>query len=217
MSIPFVIYAADIGALTLADLPGLVDKVMVPWLHVPCLQCLVHALSAIRTAPVTCSDMHACINCIRYPGHISWAAQLLSVLDSGTDHGFCALLQDFYDLTPEKFQNKTNGVTPRRWLAYCNPELASLITETLGGDKWITEAYMLEGLRKHAQDKNFQQKWKQVKLAKKEKLAMKIKVRNALPAATLLHSVLPFLSMIAECCFLGNNCTVICCSILQRI
>lgn len=139
------------------------------------------------------------------------------MLDSGTDHGFCALLQDFYDLTPEKFQNKTNGVTPRRWLAYCNPELASLITETLGGDKWITEAYMLEGLRKHAQDKNFQQKWKQVKLAKKEKLAMKIKVRNALPAATLLHSVLPFLSMIAECCFLGNNCTVICCSILQRI
>lgn len=93
-----------------------------------------------------------------------------------TDRGRCALLQDFYDLTPEKFQNKTNGVTPRRWLAWCNPELASLITETLGGDKWITEAYMLEGLRKHAEDKNFHQKWKQVKLAKKERLAMKIKV-----------------------------------------
>lgn len=85
-------------------------------------------------------------------------------------------LQDFYDLTPEKFQNKTNGVTPRRWLAYCNPELASLITDTLGGDKWITEAYMLEGLRKHAQDKQFQQKWRQVKLAKKERLAEKIRV-----------------------------------------
>ena len=85
-------------------------------------------------------------------------------------------LQDFYDLTPDKFQNKTNGVTPRRWLAYCNPELASLITDTLGSDKWITEAYLLEGLRKHADDKDFQAKWKQVKLAKKEKLAGKIKV-----------------------------------------
>ena len=94
--------------------------------------------------------------------------------------GCCVPLQDFYELTPEKFQNKTNGVTPRRWLAYCNPELASLITETLGGDKWITEAYMLEGLRKHAQDKQFQQKWKQVKLAKKQKLAEKIKVSDTL-------------------------------------
>ena len=88
-------------------------------------------------------------------------------------------VQDFYDLTPEKFQNKTNGVTPRRWLAYCNPELASLITETLGSDKWVTEAYLLEGLRKHADDKKFQAKWKDVKLAKKEKLAGKIKVSNS--------------------------------------
>lgn len=85
-------------------------------------------------------------------------------------------MQDFYDLAPEKFQNKTNGVTPRRWLAYCNPELASLITETLGTDKWITEAYLLEGLRKHADDKQFQAKWREVKLAKKERLAGKIKV-----------------------------------------
>jgi len=91
---------------------------------------------------------------------------------------FAHNVQDFYDLTPEKFQNKTNGVTPRRWLAYCNPELASLITETLGSDKWITEAYLLEGLRKHADDKKFQAKWKDVKLAKKEKLAGKIKVSN---------------------------------------
>lgn len=99
--------------------------------------------------------------CLGVAGHMSQLA------------GF---VQDFYDLTPEKFQNKTNGVTPRRWLAYCNPELASLITETLGGDKWITEAYLLEGLRKHAEDKKFQAKWKEVKMTKKEKLAGKIKV-----------------------------------------
>jgi starch phosphorylase len=43
--------------------------------------------------------------------------------------------QDFYKLFPEKFQNKTNGVTPRRWLAFCNPELAALITEKLGSDE----------------------------------------------------------------------------------
>ena len=94
---------------------------------------------------------------------------------------FGRFLQDFYDLSPEKFQNKTNGVTPRRWLAYCNPELASLITETLGGDKWITDAYMLEGLRKHAQDKKFQAKWREVKLAKKQRLAAKIKVTMSHP------------------------------------
>ena len=110
------------------------------------------------------------------------------------NHLLCSL-QDFYDLTPEKFQNKTNGVTPRRWLAYCNPELASLITETLGGDKWITEAYMLEGLRKHAQDKQFQQKWKQVKLAKKERLAEKIKV----PVITA------YMQLLCGACFFQKN------------
>ncbi len=45
------------------------------------------------------------------------------------------IFNDFYKLFPEKFQNKTNGVTPRRWLAFCNPPLASLITETLGSDR----------------------------------------------------------------------------------
>ena len=48
-----------------------------------------------------------------------------------------ACSQDFYELYPEKFQNKTNGVTPRRWLAYCNPGLAALITKALGTDEWI--------------------------------------------------------------------------------
>jgi starch phosphorylase len=44
-------------------------------------------------------------------------------------------LQDFYQLWPERFQNKTNGVTQRRWLAFCNPGLSKLITDTLGNDK----------------------------------------------------------------------------------
>jgi starch phosphorylase len=45
------------------------------------------------------------------------------------------IFNDFYKLFPEKFQNKTNGVTPRRWLAFCNPGLSKLITDTLGSDK----------------------------------------------------------------------------------
>ena len=53
-------------------------------------------------------------------------------------------LQDFYELSPKKFQNKTNGVTPRRWLAYCNPRLAALITETLGSADWIKHADKLQ-------------------------------------------------------------------------
>lgn len=46
------------------------------------------------------------------------------------------IFNDFYELFPAKFQNKTNGVTPRRWLAWCNPELSALITSTLGSDAW---------------------------------------------------------------------------------
>ena len=46
------------------------------------------------------------------------------------------VLNDFYKIFPSKFQNKTNGVTPRRWMAWCNPELSALITEQLGSDAW---------------------------------------------------------------------------------
>ncbi len=52
--------------------------------------------------------------------------------------------QDFVKIFPEKFQNKTNGVTPRRWLAFCNPELAALITDTLGSDKWMKDLDLLQ-------------------------------------------------------------------------
>jgi starch phosphorylase len=56
---------------------------------------------------------------------------VLSVCLSGVQDD---IFNDFYKLFPEKFQNKTNGVTPRRWLAMCNPELSALITKTLGND-----------------------------------------------------------------------------------
>lgn len=68
----------------------------------------------------------------------------LAVVSSSVVNGVAAIhseivkqdiFNDFYKLFPEKFQNKTNGVTPRRWLAFCNPALSALITKTLGSDK----------------------------------------------------------------------------------
>ncbi|CAG9464659.1 unnamed protein product [Pedinophyceae sp. YPF-701] len=85
------------------------------------------------------------------------------------------ILKEFYELWPEKFQNKTNGVTQRRWLAFCNPPLRMLITETLGTDKWIKDLTLLEGLRAHAKDPAFQEKWVAAKLESKQRLAAKVK------------------------------------------
>ncbi len=79
------------------------------------------------------------------------------------------LFSDFYALWPHKFNNKTNGVTPRRWLAACNPELASLITETIG-DLWITDLSQLKKLEPYAEDAQFRQRWHAIKQAAKQRL-----------------------------------------------
>ena len=79
------------------------------------------------------------------------------------------LFSDFYALWPHKFNNKTNGVTPRRWLAACNPELASLITETIG-DRWITDLSQLKKLEPYAEDAQFRQRWRAIKQAAKQRL-----------------------------------------------
>jgi len=79
------------------------------------------------------------------------------------------LFKDFYELWPNKFNNKTNGVTPRRWLAGCNPELADLITETIG-DGWITDLSQLVKLRPYAEDAAFRKKWRDLNQASKQQL-----------------------------------------------
>lgn len=79
------------------------------------------------------------------------------------------LFSDFYALWPQKFNNKTNGVTPRRWLAACNPELASLITETIG-DLWVTDLSQLKRLEPYAENAQFRQRWHSIKLAAKQRL-----------------------------------------------
>ncbi|GGP41986.1 alpha-1,4 glucan phosphorylase [Shewanella algicola] len=80
------------------------------------------------------------------------------------------LFSDFYQLWPEKFNNKTNGVTPRRWLAYCNPKLAGLITRRLGKE-WITDLSRLAALNAFTSDKAFVKEWAEIKLANKQALS----------------------------------------------
>ena len=61
---------------------------------------------------------------------------------------------DFYEMFPERFQNKTNGITPRRWLLLCNPGLSDIIAEKIG-EGWVTDLYKLRDLKKYAEDENF--------------------------------------------------------------
>ncbi|GFS89944.1 glycogen phosphorylase, muscle form [Nephila pilipes] len=72
------------------------------------------------------------------------------------------IFKNFYDLDPEKFQNKTNGITPRRWMVLCNPELADAIAERIG-DEWITDLSQLRKIEKFAEVPSFVQKVQQVK------------------------------------------------------
>ncbi|KKN36965.1 hypothetical protein LCGC14_0768290 [marine sediment metagenome] len=84
------------------------------------------------------------------------------------------LFNDFYELWPNKFNNKTNGVTQRRWLAWCNPALSSLITDTIG-DKWVTQLTELKKLEPLAHDTAFQKKWHAAKFENKQRLAKLVK------------------------------------------
>ena len=80
------------------------------------------------------------------------------------------LFRDFYEMWPHKFNNKTNGVTQRRWLSMCNPGLSKLITEHLGYE-WITDLNQLQKLPPLAEDAAFRQRWREIKLENKRRLA----------------------------------------------
>ena len=79
------------------------------------------------------------------------------------------LFRDFHELWPEKFNNKTNGVTPRRWLAWCNPGLARLISSRIG-EGWITDLSELRKLAPFAEDPAFRKAWREVKRGNKLRL-----------------------------------------------
>jgi len=87
------------------------------------------------------------------------------------------VMKDFYAIYPWKFNNKTNGITHRRWLLNANPELAALITEAIGS-RWITQPKELLGIIKYAGDAGFQQKIRAIKQKNKRALAKLIKERK---------------------------------------
>src|SRR5512133_3081394 len=89
------------------------------------------------------------------------------------------LFKDFHDLWPDRFNNKTNGVTPRRWLMQANPGRADAITETLGPE-WITDATRLRALEPLAQDAGFRAAFRDVKRDNKQRLAEIVKAENGI-------------------------------------
>lgn len=111
----------------------------------------------------------------------------LAVYGSSTVNGVAKLhteilkkdvLHSWFELEPEKFQNKTNGVTPRRWLALCNPELSSLITRLLGDETWVTDLSLLSRTAKFADDTTVLDEFISVKQEKKRQLAAYIEKKE---------------------------------------
>jgi len=80
------------------------------------------------------------------------------------------LFKDFYELYPEKFQNKTNGITPRRWIVSSNPDLTTLISKKIGKE-WMLDLSRLREIEKYANDPDFQNDWESIKKKNKEELA----------------------------------------------
>lgn len=104
----------------------------------------------------------------------------LSIVCSHTVNGVAALHTDllkktifseFHELYPGKIQNKTNGVTPRRWIHCCNPDLSNLISKTIGGiEEWITNLDGLRQLKPLSEEKDFVDEFIAIKKKNKVKL-----------------------------------------------
>ncbi|MBD1913902.1 MULTISPECIES: glycogen/starch/alpha-glucan phosphorylase [unclassified Leptolyngbya] len=118
----------------------------------------------VRMANLACVGSHA----------INGVAALHSELLKKT------VLHDFYDLMPEKFSNKTNGVTPRRWIAESNPGLARLLTRQMGSDRWLTHLSDLRQMEGSADDPGFRNEWRGVKRDLKQNLAGYIAQRTGI-------------------------------------
>ncbi|NOQ77779.1 MAG: glycogen/starch/alpha-glucan family phosphorylase, partial [Gammaproteobacteria bacterium] len=110
---------------------------------------------SIRMAHLACVGSHA----------INGVAQLHTELLKDT------IMKDFYELWPEKFSNKTNGVTPRRFLVLSNPKLSKLLCKTLNSNDWIRDMTQLKALESYANDSMFHSEWRTVKSAAKNNLA----------------------------------------------
>ncbi len=134
------------------------------------------------------SDLLRRISFIEENDHKQIRMPYLSIVGSHTINGVAELhtellkttvFKDFYKLFPERFQNKTNGITPRLWLRNVNPELSKIITAKIG-DGWITELQQLRQLEAFADDPEFQQSWRSVKRLKKVQLANWLKQNSGI-------------------------------------
>jgi starch phosphorylase len=105
----------------------------------------------------------ACVGCHAINGVAALHTELLKQ----------TVLQDFYELFPEKFINETNGVTPRRWMVLSNPKLTRLINHRIGTE-WPTQLDQLKKLEAFVDDPGFRTEWQQIKQANKETLAVRI-------------------------------------------
>ncbi|AKK11408.1 maltodextrin phosphorylase [Corynebacterium uterequi] len=117
--------------------------------------------------------------------HMAWIACYASFSINGvaalhTEIIKADTLNDWYELWPEKFNNKTNGVTPRRWLAMCNPRLATLLTELAGDDSWVTDLDRLAELASYEDDAEVLGRLRDIKRANKEDFAAWIKDRQGI-------------------------------------
>ncbi|XP_030483859.2 alpha-1,4 glucan phosphorylase L isozyme, chloroplastic/amyloplastic [Cannabis sativa] len=88
------------------------------------------------------------------------------------------VFNSFYQLWPEKFQNKTNGVTPRRWIRFCNPDLSEIITKWIGTEEWVLDTEKLADLRKFADNEDLHSQWRAAKRNNKLKVVSLIKERT---------------------------------------
>jgi starch phosphorylase len=86
------------------------------------------------------------------------------------------VLKDFYEMWPRKFSNKTNGVTPRRWMVLSNPKLSQLITEHIG-DGWVKDLSRLKALEPLADNPDFRSRWREIKHFNKQGLAARALLR----------------------------------------
>ncbi|HEV8540915.1 MAG TPA: glycogen/starch/alpha-glucan phosphorylase, partial [Verrucomicrobiae bacterium] len=120
-----------------------------------------HGERYVRMANLACVGSHA-INGV--------AALHTELLKEG-------VLRDFYELAPAKFSNKTNGVTPRRFMALSNPALCELITSAIG-ESWLKDLDQLRRLEPHAEDARFRKQWQAVKGANKSRLTDLVRQRT---------------------------------------
>ena len=123
---------------------------------------------------------------IIYDGQVKMAH--LAIIGGHAVNGVAALhteilekqeLKDFYEMYPEKFSNKTNGITQRRWLLHANPELAEWVTNKIG-DQWITDLPQIEKLAVFAEDKKAQAEFMAIKRHNKERLARYVFEHNGI-------------------------------------